>query len=69
MQTAPKYSKIEIIFNDERDMAIHNDCGMFISGNKLVIVEDTNDSILNTQVTEGIIYDLDVVGKYKTYKL
>lgn len=68
MQTAPKYSKIEVLFKGGIPSAIHNDCGMFISGNKLVIVEDRNDSIHNTQVTEGIIYDLDVVDRYKTHK-
>jgi hypothetical protein len=68
MQTAPKYSKVELVLNEPIQTKTHTDCGMVISGNKLIIVEDTNDSIHNTQVTEGIVYDLDNISRYRTYK-
>ena len=68
MQTAPKYSKIELIDNRDAEPIIHKDCGMFITGEKLVIVIDTNDSIQAQTISEGIVYDLNKIHSYKTYK-
>lgn len=67
MQTAPKYDKIELYNHEGEILATHNDCGMFITAELIVIVEVTNDSIQNAQVTEGITYSLKDVKRYKTY--
>jgi len=68
MQSAPKYSKIELFDQDGEIKATHEDCGMFITGELFVIVEDTNDSLQNNQVSEGILYNMKEISKYKTYK-
>jgi hypothetical protein len=75
MQQAPKYSKIELILgsnnvNDPQPLVTHEDCGMFISGDNLVIVEDVKDNTGETNtVTEGTVYQLKNVKQYKTYAL
>ena len=73
MQTAPKYSKIELIIEEgviSKDLIIHEDCGMFISGDNLIIVEDVKDETGETNtVTEGTIYQLKNVKQYKTYAI
>ena len=77
MNTAPKYSKIEIITTGnlnretslvEENLLTFNDCGMFISGDHLIIVEDVKDETgeLNT-VTEGTVFNLTRIKQYKTY--
>jgi len=73
MQTAPKYSKIELIIEEgviSKDLITHEDCGMFISGDNLIIVEDVKDETGETNtVTEGTIYQLKNVKQYKTYAI
>lgn len=68
MQSAPKYSKIELFNKDNELEASHEDCGMFITGELFVIVEDSNDSVQNNKVSEGILYNMKDLSRYKTYK-
>ena len=68
MQSAPKYSKIELYDHKGEIMETHQDCGMFITAETLVIVEDSVDSVHNNQVSEGILYKLSDISRYKTYK-
>jgi hypothetical protein len=72
MNSAPKYSKVElIILNGEGEHLVeHSDCGMVLTGNYLIIVEDCRDETgAVNSATEGIIYNLDKIKTYKTYKL
>ena len=65
---APRFGKIEINFHDV-DSIVYEDCGMYITGNRLVIVKDKRDSVQNTQTSEGIIYDLSKVKSYITHQI
>jgi hypothetical protein len=69
MQSAPKYSKIELFDTNGELLKTHEDCGMFITGEIFVIVEDSNDSVQNNQVSEGILYNMRDISRYKTYKV
>jgi hypothetical protein len=79
MNTAPKYSKIELITKNnlnqstsliEENLLTFEDCGMFISGDFLIIVEDTKDETGETNtVTEGTVFNLTNIKQYKTYAL
>ena len=69
MNTAPKYSKIELITSGGQLISFE-DCGMFISGNHLIIVEDVKDETGETNtVTEGSVFNLTEIKQYKTYAL
>ena len=75
MNSAPKYSKIElIIFKPqiavmEEELLEFEDCGMFMTGDHLIIVEDSrDDSGEKNQSTEGTVFPLNNIKKYKTYK-
>lgn len=78
MNSAPKYSKIELIISNDsmsagkitpEDLITFNDCGMFMTGDHLIIVEDSRDeSGQNNQATEGTVFPLNNIKKYKTYK-
>lgn len=77
MQTAPKYSKIELItkynLNQttklvEEEFITFEDCGMFISGDHLIIVQDVKDNTGETNTaTEGTVFNLVNIKQYKTY--
>ena len=66
MQSAPKYSKIVLKVRG-RELEFL-DSGMFISGDYLVIVQDTNDSLQNTQLTRGELFKMSDIWYYETYK-
>ena len=66
MQSAPKYSKI-VLKVKSRELEFL-DSGMFISGDYLVIVQDTNDSLQNTQLTRGELFKMSDIEYYETYK-
>lgn len=69
MQTAPKYGTIELgLKGKDKEVLSFQDCGMFISGDHLVIVIDTKDSIQNTQTSQGNIFSLSDLVYYKTYQ-
>jgi hypothetical protein len=76
MNIAPKYSKIELMVAHAQenglsipvDIINFYDCGMFISGNFMIIVEDCRDSSGVSNVsTEGTIFNLNEIKKYITY--
>lgn len=71
-QTVPKYSKVELIISKglcDDEFEEYEDCGMVITGNHLVIVLDLRDETGETNAsTEGIIYKLNEIKRYKTYK-
>ncbi len=78
MNTAPKYSKIELlIFNEgyeKNDLRSTTrvsflDCGMIISGDHLIIVMDDKDELNHSLTTTGRIFNLKDVSGYKTYAL
>ena len=62
------YSKIELYNNDNELSATIENCSMYIEGNSLVVVKNTNDSVLNKEVTEGLIFNTNLILRYKTYK-
>lgn len=73
MNSARKYGRIELDFlpetpNDEVKTESFEDCGMFITGDRIVIVIDRKDSIQSTEVTRGIIFPLYQIKEYRTYK-
>jgi hypothetical protein len=78
INTAPKYSKIELLIKNEgyRDTDLRSttkieflDCGLIISGNHLIIVIDERNDINNSLTSTGRIFNLKEISAYKTYAL
>lgn len=79
---APKYSKIEIEFRDttskkllneilnnkNNSMSVFEDCGVMITGNHLLIIEDNAIDIPESiKFTKTSIFPLDEIEYYKIY--
>ena len=79
---APKYSKIEIEFKEKTGTKILNevlnnkvetskqfeDCGVMITGNHLLIIEDNSINVPeSTKFTKTFIFPLDEIEWYKIY--
>jgi hypothetical protein len=75
---AKKYKKIELLFKDSssssRDKLFvpttklsYEECGMYITGETLVIVKDILNQEDNSISNEGWIYPLKELTAYKTY--
>lgn len=78
INTAPKYSKIELLVKNEgyRDTDLRSttkieflDCGLIISGDHLIIVIDERNDINNSLTSTGRIFNLKEISAYKTYAL
>jgi hypothetical protein len=78
INTAPKYSKIELLIKNEgyRDTDLRSttkieflDCGLIISGDHLIIVIDERNDINNSLTSTGRIFNLKEISAYKTYAL
>lgn len=78
MNTAPKYSKIELLIKNEgyRDTDLKSttkieflDCGLVISGDHLIIIIDERDDINNSLTSTGRIFNLKEISAYKTHAL
>lgn len=76
MNTAPKYSKVELLIkhNESFDGVLTGttkidflNCGMIISGDYLIIVIDGNDELSDALTSIGRIFNLKEVSGYKTY--
>jgi hypothetical protein len=65
MQTAPKYEKIELRLRARKQTYLN--CGMVITGDHIIVVTDTIDSVHNNTVSTGDVYPLSDVIRYKTY--
>jgi hypothetical protein len=70
MNTVPIFSKIEILVIEGNSLKKYeyNDAGMYITGDYIVIVEDSRNSD-NSLTSRGIIYDIKTIKEYKTHKL
>ena len=79
---APKYSKVEIEFREHTSKKILNevlnnktessksfeDCGVMITGNHLLIIEDNSiDLPESKKYTKTSIFPLDEIENYKIY--
>jgi hypothetical protein len=79
---APKYSKVEIEFREHASKKILNevlnnksennkvfeDCGVMITGNHLLVIEDNSiDLPESKKYTKTTIFSLDEVENYKIY--
>lgn len=67
MQSAPKYSKIEIFFYEDEKKEFF-DCAMVITGDYIIIIEDKRDEINRTETSSGLIFPLYHVLRYTTHK-
>jgi len=69
MQGAPKFSKVELILKDgeNRDIIEYVDCGMVITGDYIIIVEDEKDIEETTTNSTGTIYHINEIAQYKTH--
>jgi hypothetical protein len=74
--TAPKYSKVELLIKNEgyRDTDLipttkieFLDCGLIISGDHIIVVIDERDDINNSLTSTGRIFNLKEIYAYKTY--
>jgi hypothetical protein len=79
---APKYSKVEIQFREHASKKILNevlnnksetittfeDCGIMITGNHLLVIEDNSiDLPESKKFTKTTIFPLDEIENYKIY--
>lgn len=79
---APKYSKIEIEFkenpgnkilnevlnNKSENTKIFEDCGIMITGNHLLVIEDNSVNVPeSSKYTKTSIFSLDEIEWYKIY--
>ena len=86
VQTAPKYSKIEITLkfgtikdllnetsslkDNKLDVKIFEDCGLIITGNHLLIIEDNKiDEESDVKYSKQTIFDLSDIKEYKAYSI
>jgi hypothetical protein len=72
MQGAPKFGKVELlikeaIHSDSIEKLTYDDCGMVITGDYLIIVEDEKENIETTKTSTGTIFNLSQVKSYKTH--
>jgi len=72
MHTAPKFGKVEILkYNGDgpnaTDRLSFNDCGLMITGNYLVVIEDKREGLEETLMTTSWVYNLSQIKGYKTY--
>jgi hypothetical protein len=78
IHTAPKFKKIKLLIkvDNETDSLmtnkltiIHEDCGMVITGDYIIITEDVgHNTIDEEQSVVGKIYPLSEVDSYKLFK-
>ena len=78
INTAPKFKKIVLILKEENKsdeyfdnsfQIVHEDCGMVITGDYVIITEDfKGDAINEEHSVKGKIYQLKNVDSYKLYK-
>ena len=72
MQGAPKYAKIILTFIPDTGIDevinVFEDCGMVLTSDKLIIVKDSHDSISNMLKTEGLVFELNKLLSYQTFK-
>ena len=73
MQGAPKYAKIILTWHPEmgpngETISEFEDCGMVLTSDKLIIVKDSHDSISNMLKTEGLVFELNNLISYQTFK-
>jgi len=70
MNTIPVFNKIEILVIEGESIrkVDYDDVGMYITGDYIVIVEDTRNSD-DTLTSRGIIYDIKTIKEYKTHRL
>ena len=78
INTAPKFKKISLVMKGEiksddyfRSTYIveHVDCSMVITGDYVIITEDSNDNVIEGEHSvKGKIYELKNIDSYKLYK-
>jgi hypothetical protein len=70
MQGAPKFRKVELILKDgdSRDVIDYDDCGMVITGDYIIIVEDEKDIEETSTSSTGTVYHMSEVAQYRTHK-
>lgn len=71
MQGAPKFGKVELIVKEGNNLKKleYDDCGMVITGDYIIIVEDEKDDVETSTTSTGTIYHMSEVSKYKTHSL
>lgn len=69
MQGAPKFGKVELILKegDNRERISYDDCGMVITGNYIIIVEDEKSDVETTTTSTATIYNISEIAQYKTH--
>ena len=69
MQGAPKFGRVELIVidGDSRKKIEYDDCGMVITGDYIIIVEDEKNDVETTTTSTGTIYNMSEVTQYKTH--
>lgn len=72
MQGAPKYAKIVLTWKANADEEIktteYENVGMVVTADKVIIVNETHDSVSNMIKTEGSVFELSQLVSYATYK-
>lgn len=81
INTAPKFKKIVLILKSPDTLGLdkditptikieHEDCGMVITGDYVIITEDQNSDVFNESPSvKGKIYELKEIDSYKLYNL
>lgn len=78
INTAPKFKKITLVIKKEDNydkyfkstqIVEHEDCGMVITGDYVIITEDFNGDVIDEEHSvKGKIYKLKDIDSYKLYK-
>lgn len=69
MHVAPKFGKVELLLKEGSSIKkeTFDDCGMIITGDYLIIVEDSKEDINTTTTSVGTLYHLKEIHSYKTH--
>ena len=78
INSAPKFKKITLVIKKENNYdqyfkstqtVEHEDCGMVITGDYVIITEDFSGSVIDDEHSvKGKIYELKDIDSYKLYK-
>jgi hypothetical protein len=66
----PKFSKVELLRKNGGSIKLEEflDCGLVITGDYIIVIEDTTKSETSPITSKGIIFNLGEISSYKTIK-
>ncbi len=67
---APKFSKVELIVKKGASLnsEVFQDCGLILTGDYIIVVEESRTSDISSLATKGIIFNLSEISSYQTIK-